>query len=63
MACPPDDAGLVHSWTPVRPDTVKQISAVCYITARDVKRAPGLLTQGVPGGPTGTLGTPCSRIQ
>lgn len=30
---------LVHTWTPVTPDTVKQISGVCYIATRDVKRA------------------------
>ena len=34
-----DVCELVHTWTAVTPDTVKQISGVCYITTRDVKRA------------------------
>jgi hypothetical protein len=37
--CAEDDPNLIHSWTAVTPSTVKQISAVCYLTARDVKRA------------------------
>ena len=30
---------LLHSWTPVSPSTVKQISGVCYLTALEVKKS------------------------
>jgi sialate O-acetylesterase len=46
---------LVHSWTSVSPDTVKQLSGVCYIAIRDVKlvvgRPVGIITAYIGGTP------------
>jgi hypothetical protein len=52
---------LVHGWTPVTPDTVKQLSGVCYIAIRNVKmahrlgRAAGIITAYIGGTPVGAF--------
>ena len=56
--CHIGDSGLVHSWTAVTPDTVRPLSAVCYVAIERIKqrtkRPVGIVASYVGGTPVGT---------
>ena len=58
-SCNVEDGDLVHEWTPISPQTVGPISAVCYVAVRNIKmahspsRPVGIVASYVGGTPVG----------